>query len=269
MAIGDWYEQTILKRLWRFPKSAFSSQRFWDHMDRVSEDNISSIEQALLPALQEQFALDSELLLYDTTNFFTFLATTNQRADLPRRGHSKAKRHDLRQMGLALLVTKEFQIPVLHHVYQGNTPDVTLFPQISAQLTARYAQRTNTSPEATLVFDKGNVSEDGMEHLVACGVHFIAALSANRLPEALKAPQEQFDHIPNMPGTQAFSTTLPLWEKSCQVIVSYSESFFTQQLSGITQNMVRTQAKLAALQQRLATWQMKKSAGKRPTLKGV
>lgn len=111
MAIGDWYEQTILNRLWRFPKSAFSSQRFWDHMDRVSPENISAIEEALIPLLQQQFGLDSNLLLYDTTNFFTFLATTNQRADIPQRGHSKAKRHDLRQIGLALLVTRKFQIP--------------------------------------------------------------------------------------------------------------------------------------------------------------
>lgn len=33
LAIGDWYEQTVLCRLWRFPKSAFSSRRFWDHYE--------------------------------------------------------------------------------------------------------------------------------------------------------------------------------------------------------------------------------------------
>jgi hypothetical protein len=37
VSIGNWYEQTILKRLWRFPRSDFSSQRFWDHMEMVSE----------------------------------------------------------------------------------------------------------------------------------------------------------------------------------------------------------------------------------------
>lgn len=269
MAIGDWYEQTILKRLWRFPKNAFSSQRFWDHMDRISPDNISALEEAIIRAVQQQFGLDSNLLLYDTTNFFTFLATTNQRADLPQRGHSKAKRHDLRQIGLALLVTRQFQIPVLHHVYEGNIPDVTLFTQVSSQLTARYAQLSSTTPQATLVFDKGNVSEDGMEQLVVSGIHFVAALSANRLSEVLTTPHDQFQDLADMPGTKAFSTTRSLWGKSCQVIVAYSESFFTQQLSGITQNMVRTQAKLAALQQRLVAWKMKKTKGKRPTLKGV
>jgi len=214
LAIGDWYEQTILKRLWRFPKSAFSSQRFWDHMDRISSDAITQIEENLLPRIRQKFGVDSEVLLYDTTNFFTFLATSNDRANLPKRGHSKAKRHDLRQVGLALLVTRDFQIPLLHRTYEGNIPDVKLFPQISAELIARYYQITRNTPQATLVFDKGNVSEDAMEHLAVADVHFVAALSANRLSEVLEAPQDKYKSIPSMPGTKAFSTVAPLWGKT-------------------------------------------------------
>ena len=269
LAIGDWYEQTILKRLWRFPKSAFSSQRFWDHMDRINSDAITQIEERLLPRIRKLFGVDSEVLLYDTTNFFTFLATSNERANLPKRGHSKAKRHDLRQIGLALLVTRDFQIPLLHRTYEGNIPDVKLFPQISAELVARYSQITRNTPQATLVFDKGNVSDDAMEHLAVAGVHFVAALSANRLQEVLNIPQDKYENISALPGTKAFSTVVPQWGKHCQVVVTYTESFFTQQLSGITQHMVKCQAKLFDLQQRLAKWQNGKARGKRPSVKSV
>jgi transposase len=269
LAIGDWYEQTILKKMWRFPKSAFSSQRFWDHMDRIGSDAITEIEENLLPRIRQQFGLDPRLLLYDTTNFFTFLATSNDRAKLPQRGHSKAKRHDLRQIGLALLVTRDFQIPLLHRTYEDNIPDVKLFPQISADLITRYSHITSDTPEATLVFDKGNVSEGAMEYLAVSGVHFVAALSANRLPEVLETPHDQYHDIPTMPGTKAFSTVAPLWGKHLQVVVSYTESFFTQQLSGITHHMVTCQKKLFDLQQRLAQWHKGKSRGKRPTLKGI
>ena len=269
LAIGDWYEQSILKRLWRFPKSAFSSQRFWDHMDRISSDAITQIEENLLPRIRQRFGVDSEVLLYDTTNFFTFLATSNDRANLPKRGHSKAKRHDLRQVGLALLVTKDFQIPLLHRTYEGNIPDVKLFPQISAQLIARYSQVIRNTPQATLVFDKGNVSEDAMEHLAVADLHFVAALSANRLAEALEATRDKYKNIPAMPGTKAFSTVVPLWGKHCQIVVAYTESFFTQQLSGITQHMVKCQTKLFDLQQRLAKWHNGKAKGKQPTVKGI
>lgn len=269
LAIGDWYEQTILKPLWGFPNSAFSSQRFWDHMDHISSDAIIQIEERLLDRIRKEFGLDSPILLYDTTNFFTFLASSNNRAKLPQRGHSKAKRHDLRQIGLALLVTRDFQIPLLHMTYEGNIPDVTLFHQISSELIARYSQITSDTPEATLVFDKGNVSEDAMEHLSVTGVHFVAALSANRLPEILEAPQDRYETLPALPGTKAFSSIMPMWGKHFQVVVTYTESFFTQQLSGVTQHMVRCQQKLFDLQQRLAKWHQGKARGKRPTLKSV
>ncbi|MFH1964068.1 MAG: IS1634 family transposase [Acidobacteriota bacterium] len=269
-AIGGWYEQSILKRLWRFPRSAFSSQRFWDHMDRITPDQISRIEEELLPRILRQFRVDSEVLLYDTTNFFTFLASSNDRAVLPQRGHSKAKRHDLRQIGLALLVTREFQIPLLHRVYEGNIPDVTLFPEISRELVGRYGRFSGNTPQATLIFDKGNVSEDAMEDLVVSGARFVAALSANRLSEALEIPLDQYQSIPAMPGTRAVSAVMPYWGKSCQVVVSYSESFFTQQLSGVTQHMVKCQGKLSDLQQRLDKWQNGKAKGRKPpTLKSV
>jgi transposase len=269
LAIGEWYEQTILKRLWRFPKSVFSSQRFWDHMDRISSDDIAKIEEKLIPRILQQFGVDSELLLYDTTNFFTFIATSNDRVSLPKRGHSKAKRHDLRQIGLALLVTKDFQIPLLHRTYEGNIPDVKLFPQISAEMIDRYCQIAGKTPQATLVFDKGNISEDAMENLAVADVYFVAALSANRRSEVLEAPQDQYKDIPSMPGTKAFSTPMTLWGKHSQVVVAYTESFFTQQLSGITQHMVKCQNKLFDLQKRLAKWHNGKARGKKPTMKSV
>jgi transposase len=269
LAIAEWYDQTILKRLWRFPKSAFSSQRFWDHMDRITSDGIARIEGKLVPRILQEFGVDSELLLYDTTNFFTFIATSNDRVSLPQRGHSKAKRHDLRQIGLALLVTRNFQVPLLHQVYEGNIPDVKLFPQISAELIERYSQIAGKTPDATLVFDKGNISEDAMENLAVADVHFVTALSSNRLAEVLQTPQDQYRDIPSMPGTKAFSTNMTLWGKTCQVVVAYTESFFTQQLSGITQHMVKCQNKLFDLQKRLAKWHNGTAGGKKPTVKSV
>jgi len=91
LAMGNWYEQTVLRRLWGFHKSAFTSQRFWDHMDRLSEQDIEDIQEQLVTHIEKAFGIDARILLYDTTNFFTFLATTNDRSDLAQRGHSKTE----------------------------------------------------------------------------------------------------------------------------------------------------------------------------------
>jgi transposase len=124
---------------------------------------IKQIQKLLVPRIENEFGIDAELLLYDTTNYFTFIATSNDRSDLAQCGHSKQKLHDLRQIGLALLLTRVFQIPLFQQGYPGNIPDVGPFPQLSSKLTKRYEQVTGKIPEATLVFDRGNVSDDNME----------------------------------------------------------------------------------------------------------
>jgi transposase len=267
--IGDWYEETVLRRLWRFPKSSFSSQRFWDHMDMVSGKAIERIQEELALRIKKEFGIDEQTLLYDTTNFFTFLATSNDRCDLAQRGHSKAKRHDLRQVGLALLVTGKYQVPLFHRVYPGNLPDVSIFPQLAKELIGRYHKILKTSAEATLVFDKGNLSDEAMERIVVSGQHFVAAVTANRVPHLLSAPLTQFEELPGLPGTKAFAQEETFWGKQSLFVVSYTESFFTQQLNGVTHNLVKCQKKLLDLEKGLIKWRAGKARGQRPTVRGV
>jgi len=264
--IGEWYEGTILRRLWRFPKSAFTSQRFWDHMGMVSEDTIEVLQERLVERVRAEFGIEPGLLLYDTTNFFTFLATTNHRAELPQRGRSKAKRHDLRQVGLALMVTRKFMIPLLHRVYPGNVPDVSLFPQLAQELVERFRQLAGDCDDATLVFDKGAVSDDGMEALATQSVRFVAALSASRCKELLSTPLERFEAVSGLSGTSAFSSITEIWGVQCRVVVTYTESFFTQQLAGVTDNLVKCQKRLSDVQNGLDRWREGRRGGTRPTL---
>ncbi len=268
LAIGDWYEQTVLRRLWRFDKTAFTSPRFWDHMSMVSEPALEMIQAALAPCIRREFGLDAEVLLYDTTNFFTFLSTANDRCTVAQRGHSKAKRHDLRQVGLALLVTREFQVPLFHKVYEGNMPDVSLFPKLVQELIAHH-RRLDAQTRATLVFDKGNVSEDAMEQLVLARQPFIAAVPLDRLPPLAATPLEQFQEIPRFPGTRAFRAQAEAWGATCRAVVAYTESFFTQQLAGVTHNLVKCQKKLLDLEKSLARWREGKGRGKKPTVRQV
>ena len=269
LAIGDWYEQTVLRRLWRFDKTAFSSQRFWDHMSMVSEDAIEKLQTKLVECVQREFGLDAEVLLYDTTNFFTFLATSNDRCEVAQRGHNKAKRHDLRQVGLALLVTRDFQVPLFHKVYDGNIPDVSMFSTLAKQLIDRHRTVCGIEHKATLVFDKGNVCDDAMEQLVLANQPFIAAVPLNRLPELSATPFERFQEAPGFAGTKAYVDDAEAWGNKCRAVLAYTESFFTQQLQGVTHNLVKCQKKLHDLQTSLSKWQEGKKRGKRPTVRQV
>lgn len=270
LAIGDWYEGTVLRRLWRFDKAVFSSQRFWDHMSLVSQEAIEALQAALAPRIRETFGLDPQVLLYDTTNFFTFLATTNDRCTVAQRGRAKSKRHDLRLVGLALLVTRDFQIPLFHRVYEGNIPDVSLFPTLANDLVACHRHACpGEGATATLVFDKGNVSEDAMEQLVVAGQPFIAAVPLNRLPALAATPRASFKAVPGLAGTQAVVADAEAWGAACRAVLVYTESFFTQQLDGVIHNLVKCQKKLMDLEKGLETWRAGKGRGQRPKVAHV
>ncbi len=87
--IARWFEGTALRRLTDVRPQQLTSHRFWDHMTRVSAQAIESIERDLTDHLVRHFDIDVRLVLFDATNFFTFIDTFNDRCDLARRGKSK------------------------------------------------------------------------------------------------------------------------------------------------------------------------------------
>ena len=100
-----------------FPKikpSDLTSQRFWDHLGMVKEDITPRIEEAISQRVIELYHIDLHTLIYDTTNFFTFIHTFNNRCRIAQRGHNKQKHFDLRQVNLALMVVKDCHIPLFH-----------------------------------------------------------------------------------------------------------------------------------------------------------
>src|SRR5205814_2184852 len=84
--------------------------------------------------LLETCQLDVNSLIFDCTNFDTFIDTEN-RSRLPQRGHAKSKRTDLRSVGLALLVSVDFHVPSLWKVYPGNQYDRITFAQALQERT--------------------------------------------------------------------------------------------------------------------------------------
>lgn len=266
--IGDWYYGTSLQRLWSFSSEAFSSQRYWDHMDMISEEAIQNIQDKITERVRQEFAIDTQPLLYDSTNFFTYIDTHNNRNQIAQRGHNKQKRTDLRQINLALLTSRDFQIPLFHKIYRGDIPDVKSFPEVARELLHRHHAIFGGVNDATLVFDKGNLSEASMEQLLYSGIYFVAGVKADVAPEIFAMPIEEFQTALKLPGTKIYETTLELSGKTCKAVVSYSESFFTQQLASITAAMAKCQDKLKELQKNLLAWTTpgKKPVGPKPNM---
>jgi len=69
-------------------------------------------------------------------------------------------------VGLALLVSTDFNIPLFSRVYPGNQPDSITFGSVTEELIKRYCVLAKNLEHVTLVFDKGNHSEENLEGLV-------------------------------------------------------------------------------------------------------
>jgi len=79
-------------------------------MDYMDQQAIAKIEGALTQRLIDHFKIDRQTLLFDATNFDTFIDTRTN-SDLAPRGKAESKRKDLRIVGLALLVSTDFHAP--------------------------------------------------------------------------------------------------------------------------------------------------------------
>ena len=187
LQFADWYRQTTLIRLLPADPAWLSSQHFWNHMHGVTPEHILEFEEQMAQRLVERLQLDLRALVYDGTNFFTYINTRTP-ADLPQGGHNKHKRGDLRQVRLGLLVAADFHIPLFHKVYTGHLHDSVEFPSITAELASHYRQLAQSCEHITLVFDKGNNSAEAFQALEERPFHFVGSLVPSQHPDLLAVP---------------------------------------------------------------------------------
>lgn len=276
-ATARWFSGTILPRLYpHIEEGHLTSQRFWDHMDMVAPEAIAAMEEDITRKLLSRFDLDLGLLVYDTTNFFTFIDTFNQRCSLPQRGYSKAKRGDLRQVNLALLVSADYHIPLFHKLYEGNVTDRTSFVSITEELVARYRALKEHVEDVTIVFDKGNNSDGSMEKVDQSPYHFVGSLVPSHHKDLLEIPRDEKNYQPlDLEGFSsgqwsAHRTQKEVFGAQRTIVITYNEKLYVTQLKTISREMGRAKGKLDETQKSLAAWRSgKKKRGSRPTVAGT
>lgn len=270
-ALAEWFEQTAGPRLLGAKTSELTSQAFWNHMDRLDAETLISIENDLFNRLVEEFKVDLNCLLYDGTNFYTYI-NTNTLSELARRGHNKQKRNDLRQVSLGLLATRDFHVPLLHMVYGGNIADATQFGSVIEQLVTRYKQLRDFCPHVTLVFDKGNNSRENFDAFSQTRMHFVGSLKLCQCTELLEVPLDHYRQL-NTAGLEtvrSYRAEQTVFGQERTVVVTYNENLLAGQLQGLGRNVSKTRAELRELQCRLRRWAngtIKK--GRRPTVEST
>ena len=274
--LGEWFETTARYHWIPVAKpSLLASQRFWDHMDRLDQDTIRSIEAEITERMVNKFELDLRCLIYDTTNFITWIDTMSE-AELAQRGHSKEKRYDLKIVDLSLILTTDFQIPLFHQIYPGNRTDSTQFGSVTEELVQRYKRLAGACNDVTLVFDKGNNSGPNQKGVDESPFHFVGSLKSCEVPELLEVPQSDYTLLRggDLAGTTAYRVQREVLGALRTVVVTYNEALYLGQLQGhllrlrkMTESLKELAKSLVRRAEQVA--EKKKPRGKAPTVSSV
>jgi transposase len=158
------YAHSALKDLLGIPVERINDDRLYRTLDKLLPHK-EDLEIHLKNRLGELFDLSYDLLLYDiTSTYFEGQALANP---LAKRGYSRDKRGDCKQVCIALVVSK-CGMPLGYEVFAGNRRDVTTVEEIVEAMEKRYGKA-----DRIWAMDRGMVSEDNMAFLRGGGRKYI------------------------------------------------------------------------------------------------
>jgi transposase len=248
--VADWYARTILYSLWGIPPERFTSQAFWDAFEKIlpehleplatgADDPLDRAQLRLLDLWKGKQMVSRRLLAYDTTNFYTYIASNNTRNELAQRGHNKQGRHNLRQVGLSYVLDGENGLSLCHHVYRGNVADSEEFSTSLARMLGMLDRCRIARDTVTLVFDKGSAALANTVELQQAGVGWISALPWNQAPAAFRERAvEQLSLCSSaQPGVRVAAEKLLVHGQEYLCVLKYSASFAGEQLHSLTTSL--------------------------------
>lgn len=269
--MASWHKGSVLSRLIPATEAQLTSQRFWDNMDRVGQQEILAIERDLSKNAVQEFGLDLRCLLFDATNFFTFVDSFNDRNEIAQRGKSKEGRTNLRLVGLALLVTTDGDVPLFHHAYEGNQHDSVTFGAVSDELASRCRNLAGDVCDITLVFDKGNNSKDNLAKVQDGPFHFVGSLVPTHHSELLDIARSKMRRLDTkqLPEVWSFRTEKEVFGVNRTVLVTFNKKLFQAQYKTLIREIGKRKRKLERITHMLERHANGAAKGKKPTVAGT
>lgn len=255
----SWARTTTLQYLLRCSLSRLDSQHFWDLMDALPIDKIPKVEADILANVFKTYGIESDSLFFDTTNFFTYIDSTNTRSTIARRGRNKQKRSDLRQIGLAMVVTKDDMIPLFHLTYNGNISDTVVFRKVIGSVKKRLKNLGLDLGKHTIIFDRGNNSKQNLAILEKLELHYVGALTPYHHKKLIADATGSFKEV-NIDGSilKFYRDKQIIWGQERTVVVFISSKLKAGRIRGIYQSISKIEKKLEELKASLKNPKAKK-----------
>ena len=253
-SLGAWLKKTAISEYRAVDFALADSANFWDHMEKVSREQIEAIGDAVARRVVTTYNLSLDCLLYDTTNDFTQMSPQTS-PELSRHTYSKAGKHELRHVGLALLCNRKEGIPLFHRLYPANIHDSKLFGELYSEMFQLLLSLKKGKEQLTLVFDKGNNSPENMEGVDRSSLYFVGTLSPAHHPALCQVPLSEFKEIAIPEGDEellfVYRTLLEVYGKERAVVVTYNSLTYRKKVHWMNRTIRKTKKKLQELKQEL------------------
>lgn len=251
----DWARYTSLSYLIGRSLCKIDSQFFWDQMNELSVDDILKIEEELINKIIEKENIDLDVLLCDTPNFFTYIGSCNTRNTIAKRGKNKQKRMDLKQFGLLLVTSREFQIPLLHNIYKGNKQEKTAFIENFHCMLDRFKSIAGTLENITLVFDQGNNPKSMLKDMEG-KIKFIGAISPSQHQDLIEKANKLMTDLTldkKENKLKCYYDRKAIWGIDLTYLVYISEKLRESQIRAAENNILELFDKLNDLKDKVKT----------------
>ena len=261
--LAEWYRSTAIQQIRPVEIEELTSQRYWEKWNRVSEADLRQIAQRFFERIWALESPNADCLLFDTTNYYTFMAS-HTRSELAQRGNNKDGRHHLRQIGLGLLVARDTRLPLYYCVYPGNLHDSKLFEAVMDEMFGIVCGLNKTKKRLTVVIDKGMNSEDNYawidEH---SQVHFVTTYSTYFAQELAAVPLDQFEPVDIKKNRRlvaegkekeclfAYRTKGKYWGKERTVVVLYNPATARKQEYTLSSKLDRLREELLKMRKKV------------------
>ena len=148
------------------------------------------------------------------------------------------------------MVSADFHIPLFHKVYAGNINDSTEFRSIAEELSIQYRQLAQSCDHITVVFDKGNNSQEGFETLHNTPFHFVGSLVPSQHADLLEIPRRRFRTATTagLEEVDVYRTQKEVFGQSRTIVVTFNQNLFDGEFQGLTQHLDKARRKLHDLQ---------------------
>jgi transposase len=261
-ATAEWFNESFLKFQWKFPHK-LNSQNFLNNMDFLTEQTMRKIEENIAAKLIGE-GIKPTTIFWDTTNVFTYIESGEE---LPQKGRSKQKRHDKNLVTFGIAQSDE-NIPLIHETYPGNIHDAKLFPEIIDKLVDRLRNLKINTTDMTVVFDKGNNSDDNINKALE-NMHVIGSLKRNQVTALMEIPLSEYDFLyksSKINEVYGYRTKKHVFGQEFTVVVSYNSKSQAKKEKKYEENKIKILKGLEELKKKA---EQENGKGKKITRKGL